>query len=187
MRRKLARGAFFVTLAICTGGLCNSSAAGQVAGKVVNQDRQPLAGAKVSFSSGQSTSTDTRGVFSVRSVEDGEYTITVRPQGGSAQEFKVRVKDGKLNPSTFQVKTPPPPQQKVSGMVVDGDGKGVPRARLTFSGPKNGPAVTNSEGVFVFQGPAGNYQVTVKAGDKSGTFGVKIAGNGMTPSKLTLR
>jgi hypothetical protein len=83
---------------------------------------------------------------------------------------------------------PKRPDQRVTGKVLDADGKAVERAEVRFEGPNNKVAAvwTNSEGAFSFTGPAGNYVVTVKAGERRKVFNVKIEDNRLIPSTLVI-
>lgn len=75
-----------------------------------------------------------------------------------------------------------PADQHVSGKVVDKDGKAVDKAEVVFKGPKRDKVWTDSHGAFAFAGPAGDYVITVKAGDRSQTFKVKLENNELKPS-----
>jgi hypothetical protein len=77
-------------------------------------------------------------------------------------------KDGKSKDLKFVVR----------GKVVNRDGAEVPNAVVTIIGPK-GPITqtTDSTGSYSFEGPAGKYTITAKAGGKSGTLSEEIAGN----------
>jgi hypothetical protein len=61
-------------------------------------------------------------------------------------------------------------EQRVSGDVVDRDGKAVEDAEVAFAGPKKHSVRTGAGGAFSFTGPPGNYVVTVHAGKRTQTF-----------------
>jgi hypothetical protein len=61
-------------------------------------------------------------------------------------------------------------EHRVSGDVVDRDGKAVEDAEVAFAGPKKQSVRTGAGGAFSFTGPPGNYVVTVHAGTRTQTF-----------------
>jgi hypothetical protein len=61
-------------------------------------------------------------------------------------------------------------QVKVKGRVRTRDGDPVGKAEVIYEGPKAGNTVTDSDGSFTFEGPAGAYKIQVKAGGKKQTF-----------------
>ena len=65
----------------------------------------------------------------------------------------------------------------VRGKVVNRDGGDVPNAVVTITGPKDITQTTDSTGSYSFEGPAGKYTITAKAGGKSGSLTEEIAGN----------
>jgi inhibitor of cysteine peptidase len=163
-------------------------APGQVSGQVVDQNGSSLAGVQVSFApGGQSATTDRQGTFAVSGLEDGDYTVTVQARGLPAQRFKVSVEGGQLKPPRLRVELPPA-EQKVTGKVVDRDGKGIASSLVTFSGPKKDSVPTNPRGAFVFEGPAGQYRVTVEAAGRSFTFDNVVIddNNQMRPATLVI-
>jgi hypothetical protein len=88
---------------------------------------------------------------------------------------------------------PRPPQepakrrdQRVTGKVVDRDGKSIEHAEVSFGGPKKNKVFTDGRGEFSFTGPAGEYTVTVKAGSRRQGFTVKIDDNKLDPSTLII-
>jgi hypothetical protein len=76
--------------------------------------------------------------------------------------------------------------QHVTGKVLDRDGKAVDRAEVRFEGPKKDKVFTDSRGEFSFSGPAGEYAVTVKAGNRRGDFAVQIEDNELKPSSTLI-
>ncbi len=81
---------------------------------------------------------------------------------------------------------PKPQAQHVTGKVVDKDGNAVERAEVSFDGPKKQKVFTDARGQFAFTGPAGDYVVVVKAGDRRGEFKVKIENDELKPSTLII-
>jgi hypothetical protein len=59
---------------------------------------------------------------------------------------------------------------KARGRVRTRDGDPVARAEVIYEGPKAGNTVTDSNGSFTFEGPAGAYKIKVKTGGKEQTF-----------------
>ena len=92
------------------------------------------------------------------------------------------------DPPTPQPPAPPSKQSehRVTGKVVDRDGKPVERAEVTFEGPKKGNVWTDALGQFLFAGPAGDYTITVKAGERQQDFQVTIEDNQLKPSTLVI-
>jgi hypothetical protein len=94
------------------------------------------------------------------------------------QSKESRSKDSKSKED--KSKDDKPKEQKISarGKVVDRDGGDVSNAVVTIAGPK-GPitTTTDSTGSYSFEGPAGKYTITAKAGGKSGSFTDDVAGN----------
>jgi uncharacterized membrane protein len=76
--------------------------------------------------------------------------------------------------------------QRVTGKVLDRDGKAVERAEVKFDGPKKDKVFTDSRGEFSFSGPAGDYAVTVRAGTRHADFAVKIEDNQLRPSSTLI-
>jgi hypothetical protein len=74
----------------------------------------------------------------------------------------------------------------VTGKVLDRDGKAVERAEVKFDGPKKDKVFTDSRGEFSFSGPAGEYAVTVKAGNRHGDFAVQIEDNQLRPTSTLI-
>jgi hypothetical protein len=81
-------------------------------------------------------------------------------------------------------KQPPEKTIKVTGTVVDRDGNPLAQAQVSFAGPKPGSVSTDSDGTFDFEGPIGDYKITVKIGGKSQLFQAKITNSGLQPSTL---
>jgi hypothetical protein len=74
---------------------------------------------------------------------------------------------------------------KVSGKVVDRDGKGVASSEVTITGPKGAiKKTTDSAGAFAFEGAPGKYAITVRSGGKSKSFQEEIGTD--KPGPLTL-
>jgi hypothetical protein len=63
---------------------------------------------------------------------------------------------------------------KAKGQVRTRDGDPVAKAEVIYEGPKAGSTVTDSNGSFTFEGPAGVYKIKVKAGGKEQTFNKTI-------------
>lgn len=88
--------------------------AGSVSGRVTSPTGQPLAGAAVTLSNGQTTITDGEGNYDIKNVPGGEYKITVSTQGHNTASGTITVEQGKnrsvltsLSPSFM----PPAPGQ----------------------------------------------------------------------------
>jgi Carboxypeptidase regulatory-like domain len=74
---------------------------------------------------------------------------------------------------------------KVSGRIVDRDGKGVASSQMTITGPKGSiKTTTDSTGAFAFEGVPGKYAITVRSGSKSKSFQQEIGTD--KPGPLTL-
>jgi hypothetical protein len=112
----------------------------------------------------------------------GAATILALASPGIAQPAAAAV------PGVQQEKPAEPDNQpqRVTGKVVDRDGKAVDRVQVAFAGPKKETVWTDARGAFAFTGPPGDYVVTVKAGDTNHEFRVKIADHHLTPSTLVI-
>lgn len=98
-----------------------------------------------------------------------------------------RVQSGAQEPQESQEKEKPPDQQ-VSGEVMDKDGKPVNKAEVHFEGPKKDKVWTDGHGKFSFSGPPGTYVVTVKADGLETKFKeVKIEDNHLNPEQLVIK
>jgi hypothetical protein len=75
-----------------------------------------------------------------------------------------------------------PADQQVTGSVADRDGKPVERAQVVFDGPKKATLLTDAGGRFTFNGPPGEYTITVRAGARSASFTRTIEGNQLRPN-----
>jgi hypothetical protein len=72
--------------------------------------------------------------------------------------------------------------QRVTGKVLDRDGKAVVKAEVRVDGEKKKSKVwTDARGEFSFSGPAGDYTITVKAGGREKSFSRKIEDNQLKP------
>jgi hypothetical protein len=72
--------------------------------------------------------------------------------------------------------------QRVTGKVLDRDGKAVDKAEVRVAGTKKKDTVwTDAQGEFSFSGPAGDYVITVKAGTREKSFNTKIEDNQLKP------
>lgn len=85
----------------------------------------------------------------------------------------------------------PPPEskhasQRVTGKLVDCDGKAVDKAEIRFEGPKKDKVWSDAHGAFTFTGPPGDYTVSVKAGERHQDFKVKIEENQLKPATLVI-
>lgn len=74
-----------------------------------------------------------------------------------------------------------PADQRVSGTVVDRDGKAVDRAEVHFAGPKTATVLTDGRGHFSFSGPPGDYTITVRSGERSQSFDRTIKDDQLKP------
>jgi hypothetical protein len=79
-----------------------------------------------------------------------------------------------------------PADERVTGKVLDRDGKAVERAEVRFTGRKKGTVFTDSRGEFAFRGPAGAYAITVKAGARQQNFDATIEEHQLKPSTLVI-
>ena len=92
-----------------------------------------------------------------------------------------------------QEPAPNPPQdakpapQRVTGKVLDRDGKPIDKAELRFDGPKKQRVWTDAHGDFTVTGPPGDYSVSIKAGDRHQDFKVKIEENQLKPATLVIQ
>jgi hypothetical protein len=59
---------------------------------------------------------------------------------------------------------------KAKGHVRTRDGEPVAKAEVIYEGPRAGNTVTDSNGSFTVEGPAGAYKIKVKAAGKEQTF-----------------
>jgi hypothetical protein len=90
------------------------------------------------------------------------------------------------NPTQDQPQDPPQESkgedQRVTGKVLDRDGKAVVKAEVRVAGKKKKDTVwTDERGEFSFSGPAGDYNITVKAGEREESFNRKIEDNQLKP------
>ena len=86
-----------------------------------------------------------------------------------------------------ETKKEKPADQQVAGSVADSTGKPIERAQVIFDGPKKATLLTDIDGRFTFVGPAGEYTVTVRKGDRTSTCRCTVEGNQLKPSStLTL-
>jgi Carboxypeptidase regulatory-like domain len=165
-------------LALATAAL----AAQQVRGRVTDNGGTPRAGAQVRFEpSGKSATTDQDGVFKIDDLADGRYAVTVQSRG--EQLFDVTIRSGHLSPETLKLQKPA--EQRVSGRVVDRDGKGLEGLRVSISARQGETVLTDSEGRFFLTTLPGTYQITVNDDGKTQNFGVTVADGRMTPSEFT--
>lgn len=74
-----------------------------------------------------------------------------------------------------------PADQRVTGTVVDRDGKAVDRAEVHFAGPKTATVLTDGRGRFSFSGPPGDYTITVRSGERSQSFDRTIKDDQLKP------
>lgn len=75
-----------------------------------------------------------------------------------------------------------PADQAVTGGVADRDGKPIERAQVMFDGPKKATLLTDAAGRFTFNGPPGDYTITVRKGEQSTHFTRKVEGNQLKPN-----
>jgi hypothetical protein len=92
-----------------------------------------------------------------------------QPKDSKAKDDKSKdkkSKDKKSNEKKFLVR----------GKVVDRDGSNVSNAVVTIAGPRAPiTTTTDSAGSYSFEGPAGKYTVTAKAGAKTGSLSDDVA------------
>jgi Carboxypeptidase regulatory-like domain len=183
-----ARSAFaanrFIPLGVACLALATAvSAAVKVSGRVTNDDGTPRAGAQVRFEPGGKTATtNPDGAFTIDDLPDGRYTATVQSEG-APQSFDATVKGGHLSPETLKLKKPA--EQRVSGRVVDRDGKGLEGLKVSIAARQGEPVLTDSEGRFFLMILPGTYKITVTADGKTQNFDVIVAEGRMTPNELT--
>jgi phosphatidate phosphatase APP1 len=65
-------------------------------------------------------------------------------------------------------------EKRVSGTVVDRDGKGLAGVKVTVKGEKTTAVWTDANGSFHFSARPGAYEITVKVGAKSHKFDATI-------------
>jgi hypothetical protein len=77
--------------------------------------------------------------------------------------------------------------QEARGTITNRDGAARSGCQVTFTGPENYTAWTNSSGAFSLQNPRdGTYNVIVKQGELSQKFTVAISRNSLSPSTLVV-
>jgi hypothetical protein len=123
-------------------------------------------------------STNLFGLAAVFSVALSQYVSPISPQPAGPDAITVSPQEP-AEPSKRA-------EQRVTGRVVDRDGTAVSKAEVRFEGPKRERVWSNAAGEFSFAGPAGDYVITVKAGDRKQDFRVKIADNQLEPSTLII-
>jgi Carboxypeptidase regulatory-like domain len=184
MHRSPFPGWRFTYLAAACLLLANAASAQQVSGKVTDENGAARAGARVRFEpGGNNATTDQDGAFKIEGLKDGSYTVTVRSDGRAPQSFAVRVKAAHLSPETLKLQRTA--EQRVSGRVVDRDGKGLVGLRVTISVRRDETVLTDSEGRFFLTAPPGAHKITVNSDDKTQNFEVTVADGRLTPTELT--
>jgi hypothetical protein len=116
------------------------------------------------------------GALACGSVALAQQIPELRPRN----TYDVRAYAGPLIP--WQERQPAP-DQRITGEVVDRDGKPVVNAEVMFVGPKQQSVRTGRRGEFTFTGPPGDYEITVTAGERRKTFtGMKIENKELKPT-----
>ena len=184
----LPRSAFAANRFIPLGAAClalatAALAAQKVSGRVTNDGGTPRAAAQVRFEPGGKIATTNPDAFTINDLPDGRYTVTVQSEGAS-QSFDGTVKAGHLSPETLKLRRPA--EQRVTGKVVDRDGKGLEGLKVSIAARQGEPVLTDSEGRFFLTILPGAYKITVTADGKTQkNFDVTVADGRMTPSQLT--
>lgn len=164
--------------------LAGVATAGQVSGKVTDENGAARSGAQVRFEpGGKNATTRQDGTFNIDGLTDGRYTVTVQSEGRSPQSFDVTVRAGHLSPSTLKLQRPA--GQRVSGRVVDRDGKGLVGLKVNISARQNETVLTDSDGRFFLTALPGAYEITVSGDGKTQNFDVTVADGRLTPTEFT--
>jgi carboxypeptidase family protein len=124
-------------------------------------------------------STNLLGIAAVLSIAWGQYASPLPPPDVPRTTPQI---PGAQEPAEQSKRA----EHKVTGRVVDRDGTAVSKAEVRFAGPKKGRVWTDAAGEFSFTGPAGDYTITVKAGERQQEFTAKIADNMLDPSTLII-
>jgi len=132
---------------------------GTITGTVTNaSNAAPIAGATVSYSGG-STTTNGSGSYTLSTVAEGSYTVTVSASGYTSQSRSVSVGPGATATQNFALSANP---GTITGTVTDATtGLAISGATVSYSG---GSTTSNGSGQYMLSNVApGTYTVTAGA------------------------
>jgi Carboxypeptidase regulatory-like domain/Calcineurin-like phosphoesterase len=170
------------------------STAGQLNGTVYDSAGNPMNGATVTISGGntptnKTLTTDSLGTFQPGAIAVGSYSITASYAGFTPVNTTASVTTGATTNVTLRFASSPPPSGQtgaVSGTVISAiDGHALSGATVTLNGTS---VVTNTAGAFNFANvPAATYTISAaKSGWKSNSATIAVAGGGTTSVTIKL-
>ena len=139
-------------------------------GTVVDANGKPVANASVRADSGDnekrpvhaSAHTDAQGVFALRGLTDGKYTVVASAQSSGADATTEVIINGKRNASGVRLELGR--AAKITGTVTDADGKPLGGVTVMVAGPTYSRTDTRDDGTFAAPGlTPGNYRLSVLA------------------------
>ena len=107
-----------------------------------------------------------------RSLQEEEPTSKEKDESEEKQEPAPKKERDKL--------------RQVKVKVIDRDGGAVEGAQVFFKKAKENPLVTNSGGLFRFEGSPGDYRITITARKSSKVFKLTIGEEGVNPGVLEM-
>jgi hypothetical protein len=179
IRRSLAQDDINGIMSLYPPG--SASTTGTISGTVVDAvTTAGIAGASVGADTGQATTTDGSGHYSLGNVPTGTRTVTASASGYASQSAGVSVNDGQNTTQNFLLT---PTTGNISGVVTDASGSAIPSASVSTD---TGQATTtNGSGNYSLSNvPTGTRTVTASAGGyASGTTTASVTG-GQTTSGI---
>ncbi len=140
---------------------------GNITGKVVDASTsQPITGATISISGGQSVTTDAQGIFMLQGITPTTYQVSIRATGYLSQSYQVIIAAGiTTNMQTIYL-SPAPQSTTIRGIVTDATtGKGIGGANIGI----------NEAGLFTQTDYTGSYSIS---GIKALIFSVTASSSG---------
>ncbi len=167
-------------------GVNRATTTGGVVGQVVNRFGSPVASAQVTVGS-QTTTADAYGLYWIRPMAAGTYTVTISATGYTTQTLSTTVAAGSDTPMSVNMSTA---YGSFSGTVTD---QGAPLAgaivEALSGGLVIGNAVTDPNGFYTLWVPGGSgYTVEASQIQRTTTTvtGQSVTAGSNTPVNLTL-
>ena len=142
-----------------TGNSVNCTEVYNIAGRVLDNQNNPLAGVVISTNNGKTATTDTNGAYSFKDIADGTYVLTPTKSGYAFSPSSLTVSRSSYNMRN-QNFTAGPVYYSISGYVTDSTA--APAIGVTMTLQTGIQAVTDGMGYYEFGGlNAGVYTVTL--------------------------